>query len=124
MLKKFTFGITICYTVVLTIASLIHISGIPNINYSNTDKILHFIAYSALSWFWFQTFHIKFNWPFNKALVVAAIVSVIFGILIEALQGMLTNTRVADNNDILANTLGVGITIVFLLLLKKTKVKK
>lgn len=124
MLRKYAFGITLCYTAALTIASLIHVSGLPEINYSNTDKIFHFIAYSGLSWFWFQAFYNKFKWPFHKALLVSAIVSVIFGIIIEVLQGVLTDTRVADNNDILANTLGVGVTVAVLLLFKKTEVKK
>ena len=82
------------------------------------------MAYSALTWFWFQVFYSKFKWSFNKGLLVSAIVSVIFGILIEAMQSMFTNTRVADNNDILANTLGVSLTIIILLLLKKSLVKK
>ena len=124
MLKKYALGITLCYTTVLAIASLIHVSGIPDINYSNSDKIFHFIAYSALAWFWFQTFRNPFKWSYNKSLLVSAIVSVVFGILIEALQGILTNTRVADNNDIFANTLGVCLTVIILLLLKKREVKK
>ncbi|WP_055443761.1 VanZ family protein [Lacinutrix himadriensis] len=124
MLKKYALIITLSYTAALTVLSLINVSGLPEINYSNTDKIFHFIAYSALAWFWFQVFYNKFKWSYNKGLLVSAIVSVIFGILIEAMQSMLTNTRVADNNDILANTLGVSLTIIILLLLKKSLVKK
>ena len=117
-------GVALCYTTVLTIVSFIHISGLPNIDYSNSDKIFHFIAYSALSWFWFQVFYNKFKWPYSKSLLVSAIVSVIFGIIVEILQGVLTDTRVAENNDILANTLGVSLTIIILMLLKKSEVKK
>ncbi|QRM89086.1 teicoplanin resistance protein VanZ [Lacinutrix sp. WUR7] len=124
MLKKYVLFVTLCYTIALTIVSLINVSGLPEINYSNTDKIFHFIAYSALTWFWFQVFYSKFKWSFNKGLLVSAIVSVIFGILIEVMQSMFTNTRVADNNDILANTLGVSLTIILLLLFKKSLVKK
>jgi len=110
--------------VLLAILSLIHISGVKEINYSHTDKIFHFIAYSALAWFWFKALNYKFNYPFNKALLVAAIISIIFGIIIEVLQSMLTKTRVAESNDILANTLGVGVTIAILFRFKKTDIKK
>ena len=124
MLKKYAFGVTLCYTTVLAIVSFIHVSGIPNINYSNSDKIFHFIAYSALAWFWFQTFYNTFKWTINNALLVSTIVSIAFGIIIEILQGVLTETRVAENNDILANTFGVCLTIAILMLFKKSQVKK
>jgi len=108
----------------LAVVSLISISGIQEFNYSHTDKIFHFIAYSALAWFWFKALYYKFNYAFNKSLVITAIVSIIFGIIIEVLQGMITSTRVAESNDILANTLGVGLTIAILFLFKKADVKK
>jgi VanZ family protein len=104
--------------------SLIHISGIQEINYSNTDKIFHFLAYSALAWFWFRALYHKFNYSFNKSIVITAVVSILFGIVIEILQAKITSTRVAESNDVLANTLGVGLTITILFLSKKSDVKK
>jgi len=124
VLKKYTFVIALFYTCLLTIVSLISVTGLPDLDYSNSDKIFHFIAYSGLTLFWFLTFSNNLKWTFNKALLFSAIISVIFGIIIEILQGVLTETRVADNNDILANTLGVSLTIVILLLFKKALVKK
>ncbi|MFD2822215.1 VanZ family protein [Lacinutrix iliipiscaria] len=124
MLKKHALIITIIYSTILAVLSLIHISGLKEINYSNTDKIFHFIAYSALAWFWFKALYYKFNKTFNASLLIAAIISIIFGIIIEVLQGTLTSTRVAENNDILANTLGVCLTIAILFLFKKAEVKK
>lgn len=124
MLKKYAFSITVMYSVILAVVSFIHISGIPEIDYSNTDKIFHFLAYSALAWFWFQTFYNAFKWTYYKSLLVAAIVSIIFGILIEVLQGVLTSTRLAENNDVLANVLGISLTVIILLSIRKTEVKK
>jgi len=124
VLNKYALSITIFYSAVLTVLSLIHISGIQEIDYSHTDKIFHFIAYSVLTWFWFKALYHKFSYTFNKALAIAAILSIIFGIIIELLQSMITSTRVAESNDILANTLGVGLTITILLLLKKADIKK
>jgi len=123
VLKKYALSITLLYSTVLAVVSFIHVSGIPDINYSNTDKIFHFLAYSALAWFWFQAFFNKFKWNFNKSLVVAAILSVVFGIVIEVLQGVMTSTRLAENNDVLANMLGVSLTVIILLVIRKTEVK-
>ena len=105
----------------LAIASFINLPGIPKIDLSNTDKIFHFLAYSLLSWLWFYVFYFKFKWTKNKSLITTTIISVLFGIIIEVLQSIITNTRVADNNDILANTLGVLLTIIIIILLKKQK---
>ena len=115
---------TVVYSTLLAIVSFIHLSGLPEINYSNTDKIFHFIAYSGLMWLWFQVFYLRFSFSLKKALIVSAIIAIVFGIIIEILQGVITNTRVTDNNDILANTLGVSITGLILLFLKRTEVKK
>ena len=124
MLKKYALRITIFYSTVLAVLSLIHISGIQEVNYSHIDKVFHFIAYSGLSWLWFKALYYKFNYTFNKSLVITAIVSIIFGIIIEVLQGMITSTRVAESNDILANICGVSLTIAILFLFKNEEVKK
>jgi VanZ family protein len=124
VLKKYALSITIFYSAILLVLSLIHISGIQEINYSNTDKIFHFLAYSALAWFWFRALYHKFNYSFNKSIVITAVVSILFGIVIEILQAKITSTRVAESNDVLANTLGVGLTITILFLSKKSDVKK
>ena len=124
MLKKYALSITIFYSAILLVLSLIHISGIQEINYSNTDKIFHFLAYSALAWFWFRTLYHKFNYAFYISIVITAVVSILFGIVIEILQATITSTRVAESNDILANTLGVGLTIIILFLTKKSDIKK
>ena len=124
MLKKYALIITIFYSTILLVLSLIHISGMQEFDYSHTDKIFHFIAYSVLAWLWFKALYYKLNYPFKRSLVITSFVSVIFGIIIEVLQGMITQTRVAESNDILANTLGVGLTITILFLFTKTEVKK
>jgi glycopeptide antibiotics resistance protein len=54
----------------------------------------------------------KFKLNKSKALTYAVIVSILFGIIIEILQGTLTTYRSADINDVLANSLGVILTAV------------
>jgi VanZ family protein len=54
-----------------------------------------------------------------KALIYASVISVAFGIIIEVLQEILTETRSADLLDVLANSLGVLIAACSLLLKKQ-----
>ncbi|MGB1307515.1 MAG: VanZ family protein [Oceanihabitans sp.] len=124
MLKKVAVPIAILYTILLGVFSLIKISNLPETNISNSDKALHFIAYAILMWCWYTALFYKTKWHFNKTILIAAVFSIVFGIVIEVLQNMLTNTRVADYFDILANVLGVSVVVLILKYLNKTEVKK
>lgn len=65
------------------------------------DKLHHFIGYGALAAAAVQLFA---RWP---ALLGAGLGLVLLGIGLEYAQGALTETRMADRADALANTLGV-----------------
>src|SRR5690606_19491467 len=66
-----------------------------------SDKWSHFLAYGALAAGAVQLFR---NWP---ALLGAGLGLVLLGIGLEYAQGSLTDTRMADGDEALANTLGV-----------------
>lgn len=65
------------------------------------DKLLHAFAYCTLSFFWLSAI--------NKTgrIILVSIICVIYGIVIEILQMVLTNYRSGDLYDALANTSGV-----------------
>jgi len=65
------------------------------------DKFLHAFAYCTLSFFWLSAI--------NKTgrIILVSIICVIYGIIIEILQMVLTNYRSGDLYDALANTSGV-----------------
>lgn len=122
--KKIAFFVALGYTIALTAVSLVSVSGMPDFEYSNADKIYHFIAYFFLSSLWFVVLFKRYKLPFYKSLLYSVVASILFGIIIEVLQAILTDYRSADYMDVLANTIGVSTTVITLLILKKKVVKK
>ena len=47
----------------------------------------------------------------NKEYLLIVVIAVSYGIIIEVLQGVLTDTRKPDFNDVIANTTGVVIAV-------------
>lgn len=123
MLKRFALLIAIAYSLTLMVVSLIQLKGLPNVGISFADKIFHFLAYSVLTLVWFSALFFQFKNKKTKAILYAAIFSVIFGIIVEVLQGSVTASRHSDVYDAIANTLGVLITVLILLINKKTGIK-
>ena len=78
----------------------------------NQDKLGHFIFYAVLSMFLIKTFskEISIQYPMNSG----ALISLIFGVLIELGQHFFTNDRYGDFMDVLAN--GSGILLVVILI--------
>ncbi|MEP1488136.1 MAG: VanZ family protein [Algibacter sp.] len=87
----------------------------PDIGVSHGDKIFHFLAYCVLTFLWTYTFILKFKWSQKKAILVAAFGAMLYGILIEVLQGSVTTSRSFDYYDALANSLGAIITSLILM---------
>ncbi|WNH14332.1 VanZ family protein [Thalassobellus suaedae] len=124
MLKKKALVISIVYTLVLTYVSLVKLNNVPDIGVSFGDKIFHFLAYSLLTFLWFNTFLFNFNYKEKKAITYAAIISIVFGIVVEVLQEILTVYRTMDIYDVMANTSGVLVTVLVIVLIKNIDVKK
>ena len=114
----------IFYSLALATVSLIQLKNIPNVGVEFGDKIFHFLAYSVLAFLWFSALFFKFNVSITKAIVYSALSSIVFGIILEALQGSVTAYRSSDVYDALANTLGVLFTVLILLASKRIHVKK
>lgn len=106
MLKTYSLFITICYSIGLTIVCLVNLSGLNTVSFSNGDKIFHSLAYFILTFLLYITFYYKYRVNKTKAVIYAILISIIFGIIIEVLQGTLTATRDSDILDVFANTLG------------------
>ncbi|MCF7568372.1 VanZ family protein [Sabulilitoribacter arenilitoris] len=123
MLKKYALIIAIFYTLALALVSLVKINNLPNVGISHADKIFHFLVYSVLAFLWVNTFFFKFKCKKTKAILYATLFSIIFGIIIEVLQGSITASRHTDVYDAVANTLGVLIMMLILLINKKAYIK-
>ena len=120
MHKKPLLLLTICYTIGLTIFSLINIDALPKLGSDYDDKIIHVLAYGLLNLLWYVTLH---NLKIVKPVFIAALLSIIYGIILEVLQEQLTIARNLDIIDILANSIGVTIVSLFIIIRDKTGVK-
>jgi VanZ family protein len=99
---------------VITYFCLTNSSNIPAINIPSIDKIVHFCFHFGftVSWILFFKKELKGKEANDyKAYLISFIFSVFFGITIEILQGVLTNTRTPDVTDILANTIGATVGV-------------
>jgi VanZ family protein len=124
VLKKLALLAVIVYSSVLVYVSLVKLENVPDIGVDYGDKIFHFLAYCMLTFLWFSAFIYNFEIKRNKAIIYSAIFSFTFGIIIEVLQHTMTSYRSLDVFDIIANTSGVIIVVLLLILKKNIGVKK
>ena len=85
---------------VVVVVSLVPSTELPDMP-PGSDKWEHFLAYAALAAFAVQLYD---RWP---SLLGAGLSLVLLGVGLEYAQGALTETRMMDRWDALANTLGV-----------------
>ncbi|AEH01227.1 VanZ family protein [Lacinutrix sp. 5H-3-7-4] len=122
MLKKYSLIISIVYSLLLAALSLLKINAATAELPTNSDKIFHTIAYFIFTVLWY--FALRTHGILKaKSIIFAFLSSALFGILIEILQGTLTENRQSDVNDIIANIIGTLIAVI-LIMSKKSKIKK
>lgn len=120
MLKRQVFLITIFYSLALALVCLLPFKKLPDVGVSFGDKIFHSLTYVVLTFLWFSTFFFQFKTSKINAIIYSSVISIVFGIIIEVLQGVFTTTRQADVFDVLANSIGVLFAAV-LIVVKKQK---
>ena len=98
--------LAIIATIVIAILSL---TAVPKLNFGfdvkSSDKYLHTLAYFVLSSVWYFALQEKIKKPIFKFALIFSII--FYGIILEALQGGITNYRTADFYDVIANTIGI-----------------
>jgi VanZ family protein len=97
--------IAVFFTISITIGSLVKSDLIAVEIVSVSDKTYHFIAYFFLMLSWLYVFFKKKS--FSKNVKFIFIGCIVFGIIIEILQGVTTTYRTLSFLDVAANTLGV-----------------
>jgi VanZ family protein len=102
--------IAIFFTISITIGSLVKSDFIVVKSISVSDKTYHLIAYFLLMLSWLYVFCKKETFQKNVKYVILG--CIIFGIIIEILQGVITSYRTASYLDIVANTIGVLLAVV------------
>jgi VanZ family protein len=108
------------YTISLGILSLVNLTEVPKLNTGYDDKIAHFVLYAGLCLFWFMSLHTLKS---KSSLVLASLLSIGFGLIIEILQGIVSIHRTTEVFDLVANCLGV-LTMAFIINAKKEVIVK
>lgn len=109
--------IAIAVTISVLSLSLVRM---PNTGVSivNIDKAYHGFAYFTLTIVWLLSFYKN---PEKKYLIT--ICCIIFGIIIEVLQNIITDYRTGEYLDVLANSIGCLLALfIFSLIFKKKSI--
>jgi VanZ family protein len=102
--KKILLFLLVLWLVFVTTLSLVSLNSFSKVQIKGGDKYVHFIFYFVLTGLLILNLMSKFN--FRKAVFISAISAVIYGIIIEVLQGVVTTYREPEILDILFNSLG------------------
>lgn len=124
MAKKLGLPLAIGYSILLGALSLININDFPKVDMEQGDKIVHLVAYCFMFLVWFYAFYTSVNRNKKKSIFLAALTAIVFGIIIEVLQGTLTSTRKLDSYDIIANVIGISMGVLILKAYFSIQVKK
>ncbi|MCF4100175.1 VanZ family protein [Gillisia sp. M10.2A] len=125
MAARIVLILAIVYTIIITTLSLIQLGKISVGDFNPTDKMLHGVAYFTLTFIWLFYYLLKIsqnnseNWNFLKI----SLLIIVFGMLIEVLQGTLTSYRDPDLADILANSIGALCALLCFILFKKSLIQ-
>jgi hypothetical protein len=119
--KKTYFLLAILWTLLVTVLSLITIKSDigSSINIANKDKFVHFTFYFVFVVLWFLYVESKNINPKTKYKILFA--SIGYGILMEICQGIFTINRIPDIFDVLANSAGAILGILFMSYIKRNK---
>jgi VanZ family protein len=117
--RKF-FYFALGWTFLIAFLSLVSFVKMPSVSIPSKDKYAHFIFYFILTLSWMLSFK-EVN---NKFLFKIMGVIVVYGIIIEVLQGKFTVSREADVYDVLANSLGVFVAYLGFPFIKRKVLKK
>ena len=108
------------WTFAIGILCLISFEKLPDVSIriANADKYVHATFHFIFTLLWFLYFKSsRPKVPYLQMLLLAVLMSIAYGALIELLQQIYTSTRRADLKDILANMTGAflaAMTAIFL----------
>ncbi|WP_152971433.1 VanZ family protein [Lacinutrix algicola] len=114
---------SILYTITLSALFLFKMDNVVEELPSVNDKVMHALTHFILVVLWFIVFYYRYSFKYYKAIGIATLFSLVYGILIELLQGWLTISRQSDFKDVLANVLGMIFASILLISIKKHVLK-
>ncbi|WP_348822856.1 VanZ family protein [Flavobacterium aestuarii] len=98
-------------------------SDLPVINIPDLDKLIHAFFHFVFTFVWFLFFYKQLKLEsVYKPLLISFLLSFVFGIGIELLQGLLTVSRQADVLDGVANLAGAALSVFTVIICNKFKI--
>jgi len=101
----------------ITTLSLVSLDGLPKVAPENGDKYVHFIFYFVLTLLLILTLVNKFG--LKRSIIISFVIAVFYGIIIEVLQGVLTENRRPELADALFNSFGSFVATIVVYLNRK-----
>lgn len=118
--KKLWLWLAVLWTLAIAVLCLVSFKKLPTVKLTGADKYVHAIFHLVFTGLWYL--YLKFQ--NKKPLMLAFFASLVYGSLIEILQGVFTETRKADPEDVLANTTGALIAVLFVLTFRELHKRK
>ena len=117
---KHLLSICLVYTVLITVAFLYPLKGTTSINFIlPNDKLIHFLIYLSLSFLWISYSSRVANYKKTMTTIIMVMLLCFFyGIIIEIVQQLFIETRMADFLDIIANSVGTLLGVLIFLKFK------
>lgn len=98
----------ICWLVLTTVLCLLPGKDLPQIQIVNFDKAAHFFVFGMLCFLWIRFLHpiLAQHKPLTALILWVTVFTILYGIVMEIMQGAFYTDREADVYDIVANGLG------------------
>lgn len=121
MPKQIWLALALVWTVFVTVLCLVSFGDLPTVNVSGVDKYVHATFHFIFALLWFRYLKTDVRALLTSVIIVFSM-SVVFGILLEILQGLLTQTRQADAKDVAANCSGALVALGIQFLYEKWRI--
>jgi len=117
---KILLFLALLYSVTISVLFFMPTSELPKVRVSGFDKIAHVVIHFILITLWLFYFYVKNGFKLKeRSILILFLTLLLFGIIVEILQGQLTTSRGADVFDITANLTGSLLGILFYKSIKK-----
>lgn len=111
-------SVSIVLLVAIMYVSLLPMKELPDVHFFQVDKLVHISMYFVLSLGLFKGF---FGHNGLKGIILACVLSLFYGIIVEVLQYFLPTGRMFDIFDIFANGIGAMIAYLVIYIIFKPK---
>ena len=101
-------GITFILILIAIVGSLLPPQQMEQITFNLSDKLIHCLYYTGLTFFWIKSA----EEPSSRKIIKTALLVFLFGLVLEILQETLPIQRNMDFFDLLANSVGILLAIV------------